>query len=181
MCVFWLLLLSTYKFFFLLDCIIYACWEKSWKKFLEPPLLPTKDMLYIHKKIIIINENLCWLSSRAESRNYCMQLTIKLSLLTPSLGSVPKCHDLSHLTHVKYHRKLCKNSTTKLYWSTCIRSIMSTCITLLVNNFQSPIWKIVHILWTLEFIDSAYFITSSQISILITGWSHKCRTYGGVE
>ena len=113
--------------------------RKIQKKFLEPPLLPTKDTLYIHKKIIIINENLCRLSSRAESQNYCMQLTIKLSLLTPSPGSMPKCHDLSHLTHVKYHRKLCKNSTTKLYWSTCIRSIMSTCITFLVNNFQSPI------------------------------------------
>ena len=92
---------------------------------------------------------LCRLSSWAESRNYRMQLTIKLSLLTQSPDFVPKCHDLSHLTHVKYHRKLCKNSTTKLYWSTCIRSIMSTCITFLVNNFQSPIWKIVHILWSL--------------------------------
>ena len=31
--------------------------ENSRKKFLEPPLLPTKDTLYIHKKIIIIKEN----------------------------------------------------------------------------------------------------------------------------
>ena len=113
--------------------------ENSRKKFLEPPLLPTKDTLYIHKKIIIIKENLCRLSSWAESRNYRMQLTIKLSLLTQSPDFVPKCHDLSHLTHVKYHRKLCKNSTTKLYWSTWIRSIMSTCITFwsTISNLQS--------------------------------------------
>ena len=45
----------------------------------------------------------------------------------------------------------------------------STCITLSVNStFQFPIRKIVHILMTVEFIDSAYFITSCQIAILIT-------------
>ena len=180
MCFLIVIVVNIHIFLFIRLCNL-CLLRKILEKILGAPTVTNKrHALYTQKKIII-NENLCWLSSRAESRNYCMQLTIKLSLLTPSLGSVPKCHDLSHLTHVKYHRKLCKNSTTKLYWSTCIRSIMSTCITLLVNNFQSPIWKIVHILWTLDFIDSANFITSSQISILITGWSHKCRTYGGVE
>ena len=38
--VFWLLLLfllSIYKFFFLLDCVIYTYWGTLWKKFIEPP------------------------------------------------------------------------------------------------------------------------------------------------
>ena len=37
--VFLLLLLSIYKIFFLLDCVIYACWGTLWKKFLESPLM----------------------------------------------------------------------------------------------------------------------------------------------
>ena len=33
-----LLLLSIYKFLFLLDCVVYASWGTPWKKFLEPSL-----------------------------------------------------------------------------------------------------------------------------------------------
>ena len=36
---FLLLLLSIYKILFLLDCVIFACWETPWKKFLKPPLI----------------------------------------------------------------------------------------------------------------------------------------------
>ena len=39
-----LLLLSIYKIFFLLDCVIYACWGTPWKKFLELPLMTTIPM-----------------------------------------------------------------------------------------------------------------------------------------
>ena len=39
-----LLLLSIYKIFFLLDCVIYACWGTPWKKFLESPLMTTIPM-----------------------------------------------------------------------------------------------------------------------------------------
>ena len=39
--IFWLLLLSIYKIFFLLNCVIYACWGISWQNFLESPLVPS--------------------------------------------------------------------------------------------------------------------------------------------
>ena len=38
LCIFWLLLLSIYKIFFLLNCVIYACWGIPWQNFLESPL-----------------------------------------------------------------------------------------------------------------------------------------------
>ena len=37
--IFLLLLLSIYKIFFLLNCVIYACWGTPWKKFLKSPLV----------------------------------------------------------------------------------------------------------------------------------------------
>ena len=44
--VFWLLLLSIYKIFFLLDCVIYACLGIPWKKFLESPLAPWPSLSF---------------------------------------------------------------------------------------------------------------------------------------
>ena len=38
LCIFLLLLLSIYKIFFLLNCVIYACWGIAWQNFLESPL-----------------------------------------------------------------------------------------------------------------------------------------------
>ena len=44
--IFWLLLLSIYKIFFLLDCVIYACLGIPWKKFLESPLTPWPSLSF---------------------------------------------------------------------------------------------------------------------------------------
>ena len=38
LCIFLLLLLSIYKIFFLLNCVIYVCWGIPWQNFLESPL-----------------------------------------------------------------------------------------------------------------------------------------------
>ena len=40
---FFLLLLSIYKIFILLDCVIYACWGTPWKNFLDSPLITTTN------------------------------------------------------------------------------------------------------------------------------------------
>ena len=58
--IFLLLLLSIYKIFFLLNCVIYACWRTPWQNFLESPLFPPTLPCYCLQSSICYPHRICF-------------------------------------------------------------------------------------------------------------------------
>ena len=72
--VFLLLLLSIYEFFFLLDCVIYACWGTPLKKFLELPLIASVIKLTLQHSRLRFRLDTAYF---VENKKYCSKIIFK--------------------------------------------------------------------------------------------------------